>query len=103
MKAKRLWVVVALAVVALMSFMSLRSVLVAAQVSGSQQQAPPEPTNVNATKCPNTGTATPATTATATTGVPITISVASGARQRFAGFGASMGNWRGDDQALPKA
>ena len=100
MKAKRLWVVVTLAVIALMGFMSLRSVLIAAQVPGSKQQAPPEPTDINATKSPTTGTAT---SAKATPGVPITISVPSGARQRFAGFGASMGNWGGEYQSLPKS
>ena len=32
---------------------------------------------------------------------PMTITVEPGARQRFAGFGASLGNWGGEYQQLP--
>ena len=40
-------------------------------------------------------------TATPTAAVPITITVAPGARQSFGGFGASLGNWAGEYQQLP--
>ena len=38
-----------------------------------------------------------------TAAVPVTIDVAPGARQIFAGFGVSTGNWGGEYQALPRA
>ena len=52
-----------------------------------------------------TGVALLATAARAqdTLAQPITINVAPGARQSFAGFGASTGNWGGEYQALPRA
>jgi len=45
--------------------------------------------------------AAPAQETTPATGQDITISVASGARQRFDGFGASIGNWGSEFQKLP--
>ena len=45
----------------------------------------------------------PATNGAPQSGAPITISVAAGERQKFGGFGASVGNWSGTYQKLSPA
>lgn len=92
MKAKQLGVGVVL--------IGLMSVAIAMQVPARNQQTPAETTNVEVVRVANTDAA-PA--APATVGAPVVISVPAGARQTFAGFGASMGNWGGEYQSLPKA
>ncbi|HEY0074543.1 MAG TPA: hypothetical protein VGB77_10600 [Abditibacteriaceae bacterium] len=80
--------------------MVLTSAAMSAPVLTGNQQALPEPTNINATDAADKSAAT---TPKSTSSVPVTISVPAGARQTFAGFGASMGNWDGEYQSLPKA
>jgi len=77
----------------------------AAQVHLANPHAAAHVTKAAATDSANERTQTGAATGAAEESAPdvsITLSVPSGARQTFGGFGASIGNWGGEYQSLPR-